>query len=111
MEEVIGCWEEFRGPKQVQGLPSAPAQPVVVVPEENRPQPRRDVEKYDGMSALVGRVRECSLFDLKFVVLGHNTIRGAAGASVLNAELVVETGLIKSYRNFCVFLLTLVINV
>ena len=96
VEEVIGCWEEFRGPEQVQDLPSAPAQPVVVVPEENRPQPRRDVEKYDGMSALVGRVRECSLFDLKYVVLGHNTIRGAAGASVLNAELAVKTGLIEN---------------
>ena len=95
VEEVIRCWEEFRGPEPVQGLPSAPRQPVVVVREENRPQPRRDVEKYDGMSALVGRVRECPLFGLKYVVLGHNTIRGAAGASVLNAELAVQKGLIE----------------
>ncbi|MEE8348631.1 MAG: aspartate-semialdehyde dehydrogenase [Acidobacteriota bacterium] len=94
VEEVIRCWEEFRGPEKVQGLPSAPRQPVVVVHEENRPQPRRDVEKYGGMSALVGRVRPCPLLDLKYVVLGHNTIRGAAGASILNAELAVENGLI-----------------
>ncbi len=95
VEEVIRCWEEFRGPEPVQSLPSAPPQPVVVVREENRPQPRRDVERYDGMSALVGRVRECPLFGLKYVVLGHNTIRGAAGASVLNAELAVQNGLIQ----------------
>ena len=95
VEEAIRCWEEFRGPQQVQGLPSAPRQPVIVVREENRPQPRRDVERYGGMSAIVGRVRECPLFDLKYVVLGHNTIRGAAGASVLNAELAVKTGLIE----------------
>ena len=95
VEEVIRCWEEFRGPEPVQDLPSAPRQPVVVVREENRPQPRRDVERYDGMSALVGRVRECPLFGLKYVVLGHNTIRGAAGASVLNAELAVQNGLIQ----------------
>jgi aspartate-semialdehyde dehydrogenase len=95
VKEVIRCWEEFRGPEQVKGLPSAPRQPVVVLREENRPQPRRDVGRYDGMSALVGRVRECPLFGLKYVVLGHNTIRGAAGASVLNAELAVQEELIE----------------
>jgi aspartate-semialdehyde dehydrogenase len=95
VEEAIRCWEEFRGPSQVQDLPSAPQQPVIVVGEKNRPQPRRDVEKYAGMSAMVGRVRECPIFDLKYVVLGHNTIRGAAGASVMNAELAVQQGLIE----------------
>ncbi|MCH8320512.1 MAG: aspartate-semialdehyde dehydrogenase, partial [Acidobacteria bacterium] len=75
--------------------PSAPHQPVVVVSEEDRPQPRRDVWKYEGMSALVGRVRPCPLFDIKYVVLGHNTIRGAAGASLLNAELVLKKGMLS----------------
>ena len=90
VEEVIRCWEEFRGPECELDLPSAPEQPVVVVSEKDRPQPRPDVWKYDGMSALVGRVRTCPLFDIKYVVLGHNTIRGAAGASVLNAEMAVK---------------------
>ncbi|MDA2934054.1 aspartate-semialdehyde dehydrogenase [Acidobacteria bacterium AH-259-D05] len=90
VEDVIRCWEEFRGPEHALDLPSAPQQPVVVVSEKDRPQPRLDVWKYDGMSALVGRVRTCRLFDIKYVVLGHNTIRGAAGASVLNAELAVK---------------------
>ena len=95
IEEIIHCWEDFRGSKQVQSLPSSPRQPIAVTREKNRPQPRRDVEKYNGMSALVGRVRECPLFGLKYVVLGHNTIRGAAGASVLNAELAVAMGFLE----------------
>jgi aspartate-semialdehyde dehydrogenase len=93
-EEVTRCWQEFRGSEHELNLPSAPQQPVVVVSEEDRPQPRRDVWKYEGMSALVGRVRPCPLFDIKYVVLGHNTIRGAAGASLLNAELVLKKGML-----------------
>ena len=91
-EEVIQCWQEFRGPPQELNLPTAPKQPVVVFSEPDRPQPRLDVNKYGGMAALVGRVRPCPLFDIKYVVLGHNTIRGAAGASILSAEMVVEKG-------------------
>ena len=94
-EEVTRCWQEFRGPEHELNLPSAPEQPVVVVSEEDRPQPRRDVWRYDGMSALVGRVRPCPLLDIKYVVLGHNTIRGAAGASLLNAELVLKKGMLN----------------
>jgi aspartate-semialdehyde dehydrogenase len=94
-EEVTRCWQEFRGSEHELNLPSAPQQPVVVVSEEDRPQPRRDVWKYEGMSALVGRVRPCPLFDIKYVVLGHNTIRGAAGASLLNAELVLKKGMLS----------------
>ena len=92
-EEAIQCWQEFRGPAQELNLPTAPKQPVVVFSEPDRPQPRLDVNKFGGMSALVGRVRPCPLFDIKYVVLGHNTIRGAAGASILNAEMVVEKGM------------------
>ncbi len=94
VEEVIRCWQEFTGPAHDLKLPSAPQQPVVVVAEKDRPQPRRDVWKYQGMSALIGRVRPCPLFDIKYVVLGHNTIRGAAGASLLNAELVLKKGML-----------------
>ncbi len=95
LEEVIRCWQEFTGPDHELKLPSAPQHPVVVVSEEDGPQPRRDVWKYQGMSALIGRVRPCPLFDIKYVVLGHNTIRGAAGASVLNAELVLKKGMLE----------------
>lgn len=77
-------------------LPSAPGSPIVVRKESNRPQPRmdRDIEK--GMASVVGRIRPCPLLGYKFVVLGHNTIRGAAGAAILNAELMVKKGLIKA---------------
>ncbi len=94
-EEVVQCWQDFRGLSQNLDLPSAPEKPVVVVSEENRPQPRLDAWKYKGMSVLVGRVRPCSVLDIKYAVLGHNTLRGAAGASVLNAEYVVQKGMLN----------------
>jgi aspartate-semialdehyde dehydrogenase len=77
-------------------LPSAPAQPVMVTMEQDRPQPRRDVNAGNGMSVVVGRVREDPLLDLRLVAMGHNTIRGAAGASILNAELMFARGLITA---------------
>jgi aspartate-semialdehyde dehydrogenase len=61
---------------------------------QDRPQPRRDVERDHGMTAFAGRLRDCPVLDLKFVALGHNTIRGAAGAAVLNAELMYSEGLL-----------------
>lgn len=94
VQEVIRCWQEFQGPPQELDLPSAPAQPVIVFSEKDRPQPRLDAWKYSGMCSLVGRVRPCPLFDIKYVVLGHNTIRGGAGASVLNAELAIKRGML-----------------
>ena len=78
------------------GLPSAPLQPVMVTTERDRPQPRRDVNAGNGMSVVVGRVRMDPLLDLRLVATGHNTIRGAAGASILNAELMFARGLIKA---------------
>ena len=75
-------------------LPSAPAQPVIVTMERDRPQPRRDVSAGRGMSVVVGRVRRDPILDLRLVAMGHNTIRGAAGASILNAELMLARGLI-----------------
>ncbi|MGH9340618.1 MAG: aspartate-semialdehyde dehydrogenase [Acidobacteriota bacterium] len=94
LDDIIRCWQEFRGQAQELELPSAPERPVVFMPEKDRPQPRLDVLKYEGMSSLVGRVRACPILDVKYVVLGHNTIRGAAGASILNAELVVKKGML-----------------
>ena len=93
-EEVIAAFEAFRGRPQELGLPSAPPQPVVVRREPNRPQPNLDRDTHNGMSSVVGRVRPCPLMGTKFVVLGHNTVRGAAGASILNAELLKVEGLL-----------------
>lgn len=87
--------DSFRALPQERQLPSAPAQPVVYLPQQDRPQPRRDAGANNGMSVFVGRLRECPVFDVKFVACGHNTIRGAAGAAVLNAELIVSEGLLQ----------------
>jgi len=92
VDDVKRSLRAFRGRPQDLGLPTAPARPIVVREEPDRPQPvlDRDVEK--GMASTVGRIREDPVLGMKFVVLGHNTIRGAAGASVLNAELLVAEG-------------------
>lgn len=94
--EAVEALESFRGVPQDLGLPSAPSQPVVVRYEANRPQPALDRDDSNGMSSVVGRVRGCPVMGLKFVVLGHNTVRGAAGASILNAELFREQGLLPT---------------
>src|SRR5262245_36661794 len=93
-EAVIDAWKTFKGRPQILGLPSAPPQPIVYLTEVNRPQPLLDVNRDGGMTVTVGRLRPCSLFDYKFVALGHNTIRGAAGAAILNAELMHREGLL-----------------
>jgi aspartate-semialdehyde dehydrogenase len=79
---------------QERKLPSAPAKPVIYMEENNRPQPRKDAERERGMAAFVGRLRACPVLDYKFVALGHNTVRGAAGAAVLNAELMHSEGML-----------------
>ena len=84
---------QFAGVPQERKLPSAPPQPVIYLDEGNRPQPRKDAERERGMAAFVGRLRPCPALDWKFVVLSHNTIRGAAGAAVLNAELMQSEGM------------------
>lgn len=94
-DEAIACLSEFRALEIVRGLPSAPERPIVVRPEGDRPQPRKDRDLYGGMGTTVGRVRSCPLLDLKFVVLSHNTIRGAAGGAILNAELLVAQGIVS----------------
>lgn len=90
--EVVESLREFRGEPQQLDLPSAPREPIVVRDEPDRPQPRLDRMAQHGMASVVGRVRACPILDIRFVVLGHNTIRGAAGASILNAELLVAKG-------------------
>ncbi len=92
--EVVAAWEEFRAPDGVRGLPSAPDRPVVALSLPHRPQPRRDVDTGGGMSVVVGGLTPCAVLDWKFTALGHNTIRGAAGASVLNAEYASSIGLV-----------------
>jgi aspartate-semialdehyde dehydrogenase len=89
IDEVIAVLEGFRAPPVVANLPSSPARPIVVRREPDRPQPVLDRDAGNGMSVSVGRVRPCPVGDAKFVVLGHNTLRGAAGGSIHNAELLV----------------------
>ena len=93
-DEIIRALVNFRSVPQERKLPSAPPQPVIYMQENDRPQPRRDVERERGMAIFVGRMRECPVLDYKFVAMGHNTIRGAAGAAVLNAELMYSEGLL-----------------
>ena len=95
VEEAIAVLAAFRGPASVRSLPTAPPLPIVVRPERDRPQPRRDRDLYGGMGTTVGRVRPCPLFDLKFVVMSHNTVRGAAGGAILNGELLVAEGVVR----------------
>jgi aspartate-semialdehyde dehydrogenase len=93
-EAIVEAWRTFKGKPQLLELPSAPAQPVVYLTERNRPQPALDVDRGRGMTVSVGRLRPCSVLDYKFFALGHNTIRGAAGAAILNAELMHREGLL-----------------
>jgi aspartate-semialdehyde dehydrogenase len=94
VEDAIRVLENFRGPKEVQQMPTAPERPVLVRKEPDRPQPRRDRDAGAGMSVSVGRIRPDSIFDLRLVTVVHNTVRGAAGGSVLNAELLYAKGLL-----------------
>lgn len=87
---------EWAGAPAARGLPTAPARPVEVADEPDRPQPRRDADRGDGMAVTVGRIRPDPMLDIRLVALGHNIVRGAAGASVLNAELMEREGLLGS---------------
>jgi aspartate-semialdehyde dehydrogenase len=91
-EEIIAAWNEFRSVPQELHLPSAPKQPVKYSDVADRPQPRFDADCGHGMTATVGRLRPCGVLDWKFTVLSHNVIRGAAGAALLNAELLKAQG-------------------
>jgi aspartate-semialdehyde dehydrogenase len=95
LDEVREALQTFEVDEELASLPTALRHPVVVVDEENRPQPRRDVGAGDGMAAVVGRIRECPLHDVKLTLLSHNLVRGAAGAALLNAELLAARGFLK----------------
>jgi len=92
--DLIHAIESFSSVPQERKLPSAPPRPLIYLTEQDRPQPRRDVDRERGMTVFVGRLRECPVLDYKFMALGHNTVRGAAGAAVLNAELMYSEGLL-----------------
>jgi aspartate-semialdehyde dehydrogenase len=91
-DEIIAAWNSYRAEPQELKLPSAPEKPVVYLEANDRPQPRFDIDMGAGMTTAVGRLRPCNVLDWKFTVLSHNTIRGAAGAAVLNAELLKAKG-------------------
>jgi len=92
IEEVKKSFENFEGKPQKLGLPSSPKKPIVVRSEVNRPQPRYDRNEGKGMSIVVGRIRKDPILTVKYMCLGHNTIRGAAGAGILSAELMAVEG-------------------
>ena len=91
-DQILESWSSFRSVPQELKLPHAPAEPILYDSRVDRPQPRFDVDRGNGMSSTCGRLRPCSLLDWKFTVLSHNTIRGAAGAALLNAELLKVKG-------------------
>jgi aspartate-semialdehyde dehydrogenase len=94
-DELITAFNQFRSTPQELNLPLAPTQPVFYDAAPDRPQPRFDVDRGHGMTVSVGRLRACGVLDYKFTVLSHNTIRGAAGAALLNAELLKAKGLLS----------------
>jgi len=95
LEEVREALRTFEVEAELASLPTAVRNPVILLEEENRPQPRRDVNAGNGMAAVVGRVRECPLLDVKLTLLSHNLVRGAAGAALLNAELLATRGFLS----------------
>lgn len=92
--DMVEAWRGFRGSDLVAGLPSAPAAPIEFVEGDDRPQPRLDLGRGGGMTVSIGRLRECAVLDWKFVALGHNLVRGASGAAMLNAELALASGVV-----------------
>jgi len=94
IDEIKKIWAEFRALPQEAQFPSAPEQPIIVREENDRPQPRKDRDADKAMAVTVGRIRPCNVFDIRFVGLSHNTIRGAAGGGILNAELLKHKGYI-----------------
>ncbi|MFX0102846.1 MAG: aspartate-semialdehyde dehydrogenase [Candidatus Hodarchaeota archaeon] len=94
-EEILKIWKEFRSKPQELNLPFAPEQPIIYLDDIDRPQPRKDRNNDKGMAVTVGRLREDTVFDYKFVALSHNTVRGAAGGGILNAESLKAKGYLK----------------
>lgn len=97
LDDIIAAWRAYRGSELVASLPSAPNPMLHYLPQTDRPQPRRDRHAGAGMATSIGRLRTCPILGYKFVVLSHNTIRGAAGCSILNAELMASCGYISGF--------------
>jgi aspartate-semialdehyde dehydrogenase len=95
VQAAVAALADFRGPAEVRDLPSAPERPILVRSEPDRPQPRRDRDAEGGMAVTIGRVRQCPLLDLRMVSVSHNTLRGAASGSILNAECLVAQGYVE----------------
>jgi aspartate-semialdehyde dehydrogenase len=95
MAEIIGIWKEFKAEPQELKLPTAPNPALIYRDENERPQPQKDRDAGNGMAVTVGRLRKCNVFDYRFTGLHHNTVRGAAGGSILTAELLVARGYVK----------------
>lgn len=98
IEEIVEAWDNWVVPDNILNLPSAPAHPVQYLTQIDRPQPRRDRNAGNGMMTSIGRLRECSILGYKFAALSHNTIRGAAGCSILNAEWLAVNGYIRDFH-------------
>ncbi|PJF41086.1 MAG: aspartate-semialdehyde dehydrogenase, partial [Phototrophicales bacterium] len=100
LDEIKAVWQNYTGSSIVRQLPSAPKHPVIYIDTPDRPQPRRDRMAGNGMSTVVGRLRSWALMDggVQFVAQAHNTIRGAAGGSILNAELLAVKGYLEGLR-------------
>jgi aspartate-semialdehyde dehydrogenase len=97
--DIIEAWQTFHAPDPIPGLPTAPAQPIIYMPEADRPQPRRDREAGAGMSTVVGRLRTNEVYGgVQFLALAHNTVRGAAGCSILNAEYALAQGYLPELK-------------
>ena len=94
LSQIEAAFENFKGAPQLLKLPSAPTNPIIVRHENNRPQPRFDRDSGCGMNVVVGRIRKDPIMTFKYMCLGHNTVRGAAGGGILSAELYVATGLV-----------------
>lgn len=98
IEEIIAIWQNYQGADPIPSLPSAPAQPLQYLYQIDRPQTRRDRNAGNGMATSIGRLRECPILGYRFATLAHNTIRGAAGGSILNAELLAVQGYIRDFQ-------------
>lgn len=97
LSAIIADWEAYQAPAPVPGLPSAPEYPLQYLYQTDRPQPRRDRAAGHGMMTSIGRLRDCPILGCKFAALSHNTVRGAAGCSILNAELMAVAGYIEGF--------------
>lgn len=99
LNEILSIWREFRAIPQSHDLPFAPKHPVIYREEMDRPQPQKDRDDDKAMAVIVGRLRECNVFDIRFIGLHHNTVRGAAGGAILTAELLKVKGYLNSQAN------------